>query len=195
MKWLALMTFALILAACASSAPTGLTTGQAALATQQQTPALQLGLLEEGVATTLRRISLRDGISTWVSADGVTVSTKEGIIVATRGFGGDVMGADTAPLMQALADGQDTAYARNLSVLNGENRVETLAFDCAFSSLGAREAQTLAGPQPATLFQEDCRDGALRVLNLYFVDGSGRVIQTRQWGGPAAGVLTTLVLN
>ena len=102
MKWSALIACAMALAGCTQSVPVGLTASQAALAAERGTPALQLGLLEQGVATTMRRISLRDGVSTWVSADGVTISTRGGMIVATRGFGSDVMGAEVAPLTKAL---------------------------------------------------------------------------------------------
>jgi len=126
----------------------------------------------------------RRGIATWLSSDGLTLSTSSGFVVATRGFGGDLLASDATQSEALILTGRAGVAKRFYTFLNGNDEAVTRSFVCDISSRGARRVD-LGKREPVTrLMQERCQSLDQSFQNLYWVDLSRREIaQSRQWVG------------
>jgi hypothetical protein len=122
----------------------------------------------------------RNGSVVTYGSDSQTTIALEGpVMVATRGFGGDIMSADVGELPALLAGRQPGRYTRSLQYLDGEDRLTEVRLDCDLRSSDAREAD----------FIEYCGAAELEFRNVYRF-AEGRVTLSVQWHGPQNGYLT-----
>ncbi len=168
------------------------------LATQSPLPpALQVAIIEQDLASTVLLEMRRDGVDTWLTPDGATLTTRDGFLLATRGFGQGLLASDiTQPRAMVLA-GQAGLSERFHTYLTGNDETVTRTYRCMIENRGARILQIGGDDVPVRLMAEDCRSLDQSFLNLYWVSTqTNRVLQTRQWAGEFLGVLTTrVVLN
>lgn len=121
-----------------------------------------------------QRVATTGGVQTVLSEDGVTLSLRDGLVVASRGLGGDLMESDVADAAAALRAGRARAV-RTHGFLDGEDRVVTRAFDCRYAPAGDGVV-------------ERCFATGLSFENTYAMRG-GRIAASRQWLGPRIGHL------
>jgi hypothetical protein len=157
-------------------------------------PAYVAGLQNKEGAYTLfvRQTVNAKGEETWISPDHLSLGMKEGMIIATRGFGNDMYAADVSGTLQALKTGQTATITEHfITPLNNSSLVERLAFRCRIT----RQART---PVPLSesytadtdLFYETCRNGQIDFQNLFWVErGSKKIVQSRQWISEETGEL------
>jgi hypothetical protein len=158
-------------------------------------PALQVGIEDLDVAGVMRRDVTRNSFETWISQDNATVTLAQGMLVATRGFGGDMMGSDVSMSAAFVLDIRVGQATRFHSFLGGNDQVETRAYICAISSRGPRRLRIGNTVFDTRLMQEDCSNPDQRFTNLYWVDpGSGGIVQSRQWAGAFIGPLALRVI-
>lgn len=150
---------------------------------RQDAPAMQIGVETRDTATVIRRETLRDGVATWISLDGASITLKQGLLQGTRGFGGDMMSSDTSAAAALIRSGQTGEAARFHSFITGENKIETRSYFCDISSRGARDIQVGTQQVATQLIEEKCLNPAQGFTNLYWVDRRGAIVQSRQWAG------------
>ncbi len=194
-----LLRAALILAAmtlCACSLPQR--AGEPAAAQQRYRQLVQAGAPRliavrenrENRFATFARLQERNGTGTWISADDVSLSLWDGFLVATRGLGGDMMSADVGEVQAAVLFDMPGYYPRFQSYLDGENQTVIRSFVCRVSSRGPRRLEFEGVSATTRLMEEDCKSTSLSFVNLYWVDdGSGALLQSRQWASPHLGLL------
>jgi hypothetical protein len=117
---------------------------------------------------------------TYGSDSQTTISLDGPVMVATRGFGGDLMSADIGPLPDLLAARRDGSYGRTLRYLDGDDRTTVVRLACDLRR---------ADGTPTT-FVEYCGSAALEFRNIYRFDNHDRVALSVQWHGPLNGYLT-----
>lgn len=122
-----------------------------------------------------QRITVSNGVETWLTEDDITLSTRDGMVVATRGLGFDVMEADVELALAALRGGGARA-SRNFGWLDGEGRMLRRSFDCVYTRSGAG-------------ITERCHAIGLSFENAYILRG-GRIVASRQWLGPVLGAIS-----
>jgi hypothetical protein len=131
------------------------------------------------------------GIETWISGDKLLVALDDGMLVATRGLGGDLLAADASQTAQAIRAGQPGVVEHFVTRITGEDQAEILAFRCRVSR-GPQMDVTLSATQTvkADVWQETCRNNALTFKNTYWVvQGSGDIVQSVQWASTVFGSL------
>lgn len=155
-------------------------------------PRLQIAFHKSGLAGVMLLENERDGVRTWLSVDGATISTRDGMVVGERGFGGGMMSSDVSQSLDAVYGGHGTEVTRFHSFLNGESKIELRSYSCTVESLGP-EVATIQGKTISThLFREACGNLDQTFENLYWMDtSSGRMVQARQWLGEYVGSVTT----
>jgi hypothetical protein len=117
---------------------------------------------------------------TWASQSGFTASYVDGLLVATRGLGDDLMASDTAQARSALAQGGGHAQ-RSVDFLDDFDRIETVRFECEIAAQG-REVVDLGLRQPELAkYEETCSSPKLVFTNIYWLDGAGEILQSRQF--------------
>jgi hypothetical protein len=117
MKKVALMALALA-GACAGEPPDirSTITPDAIAATSE--PLLFVELTETGQQVIMALTGRNGDVVTWSTADGQSISLQGGVLVATRGFGFDLMSAEVAGTVAALAGGRRD-YERFVSYIAG----------------------------------------------------------------------------
>ncbi len=125
---------------------------------------------------------------TWLSADGPSVTTQNGVMVATRGFPRDLMAADVDGVMRALIAGGGTA-TRVHETLSDTDQIVTQSFTCTLASQG-RETIGILGRQIATeRFGEACQSDNLAFTNSYWIDDTGAMVRSLQAVAPDSGYI------
>ena len=103
-----------------------------------------VGVPTMGPPVPARLLQDNAGHQTWDVQVGFTVAFRDGLMVATRGLGGDLMGADVAQVRAALDAGGGTAIRRQ-DYLDGQDQVVTETYECTISARRPRGR----GPGPA----------------------------------------------
>lgn len=130
---------------------------------------------------------------TWVSADGISVSFANGILIATRGYSQD--------LMESRHGDQFSLFTRNTKkhfkthrYLDGQNGYIELNFSCSFKSINNNVSYLLDIKLKTTKFTESCTAGTFRHINEYHVlPKTNIVIKSKQWVSESNGYI--LVYN
>lgn len=127
------------------------------------------------------KVAETNGVASFVSADGVTLGLRDRMLVAVRGLHSDVMSsAPPAAARIATASGE---YQRSYQILDGLGRLQSSVYSCALAPKGAEEIG-IAGRKYATrVVLERCRNATGTFENHYWIDGSGRILQSHQWIG------------
>ncbi len=124
---------------------------------------------------------------TFVTSDGISLTFETGFLKSTRGLGGDLMGADTLAVRQAL--GTTGQAVRVHDYLTGEDRIEQRRFTCTLSA-PVREPVVIYEIQYQTArITESCSDERDSFTNDYWIDAQGVVRKSRQWLSPSVGYL------
>lgn len=138
----------------------------------------------KGAIAGAQQIGISGSGVVWGTADRRSVTTRSGMVVATRGLGHDLMSSraqDLTDLITARRAGQGLRIQRYLSPTFAE--VEITA-QCRVTP-GARQSSTL------WVVHEFCRtgpgQGATEFLNTYHVDTSGAIVDADQWLTPGLG--------
>jgi len=142
----------------------------------------------------------RDGepgrITTWRTGDNITLSLRNGVLIATRGLGGDILSANVQ--VAGDAPGPSGGGEKVFDIRALDNKVRRLTLVCDVTDLGTQTIVIVERRHSTRHLRETCtggvaRDGSGRagtVVNDYWVDsGRGLVMQSRQWAGPETGYL------
>lgn len=134
-----------------------------------------------------------DGVETWLTGNGATVSIKDGMIVGTRGFGADVLAADVSKTARLVQTGDEGYAVRFMTLLSGDDQAEIHSYQCLISNRGPWDLDLGGGVKRKTvLMQEDCRGYGEDSRNLFWVDArTNEIVQSRQWLNPTVGALVT----
>ena len=135
--------------------------------------------------------SRNEDVATFVNAQGASVSLRDGMLVATRGFSADIMSADASGSARALiSGGPGDFYSRFQTTLDGESAVQYQTQQCEMAER-VTETITISDRVHDTLrLTERCflPDGA--EINIYWLGRSGTVLKSRQWMGTRLGHMT-----
>jgi hypothetical protein len=126
--------------------------------------------------------------TTWLSANGPSVTTQNGVMVATRGFPRDLMAADVDGVMRALIAGGGTA-TRVHETLSDTDQIVKQSFTCTVASQGRETIGILGRQITAERFGEACQSDLLGFTNSYWVDETGQMVRSLQAVSPESGYL------
>lgn len=139
-------------------------------------------------------------ITTWRTGDDVTLSMRNGVLIATRGLGGDILSSAVlvAGDRPGPARGRAQGGERILTIRAFDNKTVHLVLACEVADLGPATIEIIGLRHATRHLRETCRGGTGRdgtggdgtVVNDYWVDAQAGVVrQSRQWAGPEAGYL------
>lgn len=167
-----------------------------------QTPGAVMQVIPDntGAQDFLRLIARRnDGnpgtIEVWQSSDDAQLILRNGVLVGTKGLGGDMRSAEAATTFAGF-DGQGGGGQRRITLARLNGTAQTAAFSCDMTQLG-RETLQIVDQQISTYrMREDCSYNDASFTNEYWVEtGSGRMRKSRQWAGPTFGYINFLLLK
>ncbi|WP_165978801.1 YjbF family lipoprotein [Antarcticimicrobium luteum] len=162
---------------------------------QVQVPVLEVTVERRGdwafLFRTLERTDSSPGrIEQWSTEDSnVTISLRGGVLIATRGLGGDLL--SSAVRVSDARPGPDGGGAHRQMIRNLDYRETALALSCDLVDLGPETIEIVERRHATRHLQQRCTGGGGRVVNDYWTDPrAGLVWQSRQWAGPHLGYLS-----
>ncbi|MGR3462109.1 MAG: YjbF family lipoprotein [Roseovarius sp.] len=145
---------------------------------------LRVTLPATGARATLAPVARNGDVTVWQTLDGITLSFRDGVLIATRGLGDDLMSADVGGTLAMLrGTGAPGHYPQLRSYLDGEDRTVFRSFQCR------RDARPGAGP-PRRI-TERCVSPRDETTNTYWLDQTGKITRSRQWVSPAIDYMET----
>lgn len=149
--------------------------------------ALLVDVPSEGATALLGPVGTNGAQSTWMSADGVSLTLNQGIMVASRGMGFDMMGASIGQV-HGLLSGQVAETTRSFDFIGGNDQITTRTFTCHVSERDT-EAVTILDRQVATQkIKVRCEDANTIFTNIYWMSGD-RIVKSRQLLSPEVGYI------
>ncbi len=128
-------------------------------------------------------------IETWTTEDQkVTITTRNGMLIATRGLGGDLL--SSAVQTEADRPGPAGGGAHVQMIRDLDNRERAVALSCELVDLGPETLDIVEWRLATRHLQQRCQGAGGRIENDYWVDPrAGVVWKSRQWAGPHLGYL------
>jgi hypothetical protein len=140
----------------------------------------------------LRQGTSSDGVESWITGNDISLDIRRGMIVGSRGFGGDLMAADASETARLIAERRGGIVTRYHTEFGGDDIPKARAFKCRVTNKGPWTSKTPKGDIATVLMQEDCRGENVSFRNFFWVSpNSGTIIQSRQWLTPTLDYLTT----
>lgn len=135
----------------------------------------------------LRRQDDQPGrITVWRTEDNVTLTERNGVLIATRGLGGDLL--SSAVQVTGTRPGPAGSGQKVLQIAARDNKAVQIAMACDLTDLGPETIVIVERRHATRHLRERCEGGGGTVVNDYWTDtGSGIVWQSRQWAGPYVG--------
>lgn len=141
-----------------------------------------------GIAEPARIIQENGDEVTLALQSGPTAAFDDGILVATRGFGDDLLTIESRGVAEALRAGGGTV-ARRMETLTGQDQILTDSFACTITAAGAETVNLGLREESLRRFDENCRGSALIFDNIYWLDAAGSIIASRQYVSPTVAYL------
>lgn len=161
-------------------------------------PLALLYLKKTETTTVLRQIETNGAYRTWAaygSSDRRNLTTKGGLITATRGLGFDLMSSDVDGVLRLITGRRNGTAKRVQRYLNGENIIYEITADCTVTR-GPVQAYMLGiKNQNAIGVIENCKAPDYEFTNTYLVSDNGRILQAQQWLSPFYGHALILQLR
>lgn len=125
----------------------------------------------------------------WRSEDNVSLTLRNGVLIATRGLGGDVI-SSLVPV-----SGTTPGPARGGELVHrihtGDERLAHVSMACDLVDMGPETIVIVERRHDTRHLQQRCEGAGGQIANDYWIDSrAGMVWQSRQWAGPHIGYLT-----
>lgn len=127
----------------------------------------------------------------WRTENDVTLTLRDGVLVGTRGLGGDLISAEAGPILDTLR-GKGTGQGSKRQVYSAlDNKAVPMDFVCAVDDLGAETIVIVERRHATRHLRETCELAGGSIVNDYWVDSRGSTVwRSRQWAGPNIEYLT-----
>lgn len=145
-----------------------------------------LAVVEGRNATALlTRIETNGAYQTWGTPDRRTITTRGGVVTATRGLGNDIMSSSISDSLALISARKPGSATRVMRYLDGGNATVQLVATCQYAVGGTQRVTAGELTNVATTkVTETCAAGERTFTNTYLVDRKGMLVQSRQWLSP-----------
>ncbi|UWQ93505.1 YjbF family lipoprotein (plasmid) [Rhodobacteraceae bacterium M382] len=166
--------------------------------TRAQLDALDGGALEatvenRGLSAYLSVNATRDDgagghVTVWRTGDDATLTTRNGILVATRGLGADILSSDVR--VSGDQPGPVGGGSHVQLIRGGDEQALRLSLICEISDKGSQTLEIVGRRHVTRHVQQSCTGAGGAITNDYWVDPRANVVwQSRQWAGPEIGYI------
>lgn len=147
-----------------------------------------LAIVSRDAAATAQFVGANGSRQTWATLDGISLTFDNGLVVATRGLGDDLMGSDPSEVYHALRHGGGEVLRIN-DYLGSQDDIVRASYYCDIQALGSETIEIFERSYATQKFQEICVSPDQQFENLYWIDSSGTIWQSRQWLSALVGYL------
>jgi hypothetical protein len=142
-----------------------------------------------GLLAYFSKLGQNGDVITWSTQDYKSISMRDGMIIATRGLGPDIM-SSYAPTTDAVRRGTGTTRRVYYHLDNADQSVRQ-DFDCELKVAGMETITLIGKPYRTRRINESCTGPSGSFLNSFWFDGRAKLRQSSQH--LAAGIENLLV--
>jgi hypothetical protein len=124
-----------------------------------------------------------------------TVTTRNGMLTATRGLRSDLMSTDLDRTLALVTGRQTGTVTRTQRYLDGENQTVEMLATCTVSRGDQTRVQIGEIDRMAVEMIERCNAADRSFTNIYRVDERGRILQSAQWLNEIYGTMVIQALR
>ncbi|MEQ9260076.1 MAG: YjbF family lipoprotein [Roseovarius sp.] len=166
--------------------------------TEPDTPLISIRIPEVEFYNVLTVIAENGPHSTWAPwgiVDRRSMVTKNGMITATRALGHDLMSANVDGVLALVQAREEGAAQYAQRYLNGASQILEAKSTCEVSRGYQKMVRVGGVERPALQMFSSCISANRQFVDLFLVDASGRILESRQWIGPRMGFATVQSLR
>lgn len=138
-------------------------------------------------------------VQVWQSTDKAHLFLRNGVVVGTRGIGGDIISADADVTIRSLVAGVGRSGIRTYVISDGDVTTTEYKFQCTLESAGEENITVVNQVFKTKLMRESCKGGPRGdsvIRNDYWVQKStGLLRKSRQWIGPRVGYFELILVK
>lgn len=153
----------------------------------QSGPVMRIDISSRNASARLSRVAVNKDVETWLAVDNISLSFRQGVLVASRGLGFDLMGADVQGTLNAISGQGEDVYRHQMRYLTGDNHTNYLMAGCSMKLIGV----DVVNAQQLQRFDETCKARRNNFTNIFWLNGLGDIVQSRQWVSPEIGFIMT----
>lgn len=146
-------------------------------------PVMRARLPARGADFLIVQRESRGDIATFVSADGASFTFRSGILIETRGLGGDLM-SSAAPTPGQI--GSLSGHTRSYFQMGADDKTERRDYTCTPEDRGSQTVEIYGKAFATRQIAEVCQRPEGRITNDFWLQG-GQVRKSRQWVSPTVG--------
>ena len=147
-------------------------------------PIILISSVDERTQATLVALGNNEEKLTWVSADGISLTYDQGILIATRGYSQDLLSLKYLNPID-LFKSKHIEYKKVHRYLTGDNRYDDINFKCFGKKEKPKPELFLKYKITLDKFVEDCVSNQYSYKNEYdLLSGTSIVIKSKQWISP-----------
>lgn len=145
----------------------------------------------------LRRTDAQPGtIEVWRTSDKAQLFLRDGILIGSRGLGGDILSSQISVAQRAFQSGSTVSGQRSFVMSRGDHASGEMVLNCIYQYLGAAKTQVVDRVYDTQHFRESCSNATVRITNEYWRQpNSGVMRKSRQWAGPSVGYFEMILLK
>jgi hypothetical protein len=152
-------------------------------------PVLYAAIPKRNVESLLTIAMANRYATTWQTPDNITLTTRDGLLIETRGLGEDLMSAAVPDIRSVRGMAPRTLYH-----IGGDGATKTTEYQCQITAAGSETIDVLGINYRTVRVDEDCTSVASSLQNRYWIDGTGEIRQSLQWVSESVGYITLLRL-
>ena len=156
-------------------------------------PILYVGIPKRNGMATIPQTGINRDAVTWQTPDGVGLTFRSGVLVATRGLGDDLLAADVEDILMSLDRGAQD-IVRIYDYLGGEDQVIRRSYVCSAVINGREDIVIICETRRTTRITETCVGPDAEFTNTYWRAANGTMLQSNQYISDDVGILETQLL-
>ena len=131
-----------------------------------------------GLQDYFSKLGQNGDVITWSTQNYKTISMRDGMIVATRGLGPDIMSA-FAPTTEMVRHGAGATH-RSYYVNDAADQGQRLDYDCQLKDGGTETISLIGKPYVTHRIEEACTGPAGSFVNVFWFDNRAKLRQSSQ---------------
>ncbi|KUF09586.1 YjbF family lipoprotein [Pseudoponticoccus marisrubri] len=120
---------------------------------------------------------------------------RDGMIVSTRGFGGDLMSSEEDALISLVKARQAGSAQYVQRFLTSDNQTRVVGYSCIVAPAGGMQVTVGLIDEPAQTVNAKCSGPGGTFSNTFVVAHDGYILSARQWMGEVIGYMATQAIR
>jgi hypothetical protein len=136
--------------------------------------------------SSLSSVGTNGNATTFITPDQISLTLNNGVLIASRGLGGDLLSSDASSTLSALKRKDSDGFKRIHRRLDAEDHIISEVFDCILKQGATEKIEVVEKTYIVDTYLESCKNETHEFQNSYSISRKdGNIIVSRQWISPS----------